>query len=83
MVTIIYFSIFERSYHNTCEISKLYITYFKQLWIILLHTRINTEGFKQYCLFGKFRENFIFANSVKRRICKAKIRERGMIYLYQ
>ena len=26
----------------------------------------------QYCKFGNFRENFIFANSVKRHICQVK-----------
>ena len=33
------------------------------------------------CKFGNFRENFIFANSVKRHNCDVKIREQGMIYL--
>ena len=26
----------------------------------------------KYCKFGNFRENFIFANSVKRHICDAR-----------
>ena len=30
------------------------------------HIRTNT---KRYCKFRNFRENFIFANSVKRHIC--------------
>ena len=37
----------------------------------------------RYCKFGNFRENFIFASSVKRQICDVKNREQGMIYLYQ
>ena len=36
-----------------------------------------------YCKYGNFRENFIFANSVKRNICHVKIRDFGMIYLHQ
>ena len=36
-----------------------------------------------YCKFGNFRENFIFANSVKRHVWDVKNREQGMIYLYQ
>ena len=28
--------------------------------------------FSPYCKFGKFRENFIFSNSVKRHICHIK-----------
>ena len=33
-----------------------------------------------YCKLGNFRENFIFANSVKRHICdKKKNRDEGMI----
>ena len=28
---------------------------------------------QEYCKFGNFRENFIFANSVKRHICDVKI----------
>ena len=35
-----------------------------------------------YCKSGKFRVNFIFANSVKRHICDAKS-DNGMIYIYQ
>ena len=35
-----------------------------------------------YCKSGNFRENFIFANSVKRYICDAKICD-CMIYRYQ
>ena len=37
---------------------------FKELKSDLMHM--------QYCKFGNFRENFIFANSVKRHICDAK-----------
>ena len=33
--------------------------------------------FAIYCKFGNFRENFIFANSVKRHICKLKRSEVG------
>ena len=36
----------------------------------------------QYCKFGNFRENFIFANNVKRHICDVKNREQGKIYQY-
>ena len=36
-----------------------------------------------YCKSGNFRENFIFANSVKRHIFDRKIRDKGMIYLDQ
>ena len=31
-------------------------------------------SFALYCKFGNFRENFIFANSVKRHICDEKSR---------
>ena len=37
--------------------------------------------FIDYCKFGNFRENFVFANSVKRRICDIKNRDYGMIHL--
>ena len=30
-----------------------------------------------YCKFGNFRENFIFANSVKRHICDVKLSRLG------
>ena len=36
-----------------------------------------------YCKFGNFRENFIFANSVKRHICDVKIRDYDTIYLHK
>ena len=35
------------------------------------------------CRFGNFRENFTFANSIKRHISDVKIRDSGKIYLYQ
>ena len=31
--------------------------------------KITFSPIRQYCKFGNFRENFIFANSVKRHIC--------------
>ena len=34
-----------------------------------------------YCKFGNFRDNFIFANSVKGHICDVKNRKQGMIYI--
>ena len=34
----------------------------------------------QYSNFRNYRENFIFANSVKRHICDAKIRHYGMFF---
>ena len=43
----------------------------------------STVGMFLFCKFGNFRENFIFANSVKRNISDVKNREQGMIYLYQ
>ena len=36
-----------------------------------------------YCKFGNFRENLIFVNSVKKHFCDIKIRDKGVIYLYQ
>ena len=36
-----------------------------------LKCHITSEGL-EYCKFGNFRENFIFANSVKRHICELK-----------
>ena len=41
------------------------------------------SGMKQviYCKFGNFRENIIFANSVKEIFATLKIRHEGMIYL--
>ena len=36
----------------------------------------------RYCKFGNFRENFIFANSVKRHNCDGKIRDYDKIYLH-
>ena len=35
-----------------------------------------------YCKSGNFRENFIFANSVKKHNCDAKIRDKAMICVY-
>ena len=37
----------------------------------------------KYCIFGNFRENYIFAKNVKRQIYCVKNHEFGMIYLYQ
>ena len=34
-----------------------------------------------YCKFGNFRENFIFANTLKDIFAKLKIRDQVMIYL--
>ena len=31
----------------------------------VVYTKINTLGCLNYCSFGNFRENFIFANSIK------------------
>ena len=36
----------------------------------------------EYCKFGNFRENFIFANSVKTHIFDVEIRDKGVIYIY-
>ena len=44
---------------------------------------VATHQLLGYCKFGKFPENFISAKSVKSHICDVKIRDKGMIYLYQ
>ena len=36
------------------------------------HTPCKQIRFNLYCKFGNFRENFIFANGVKRHICHVK-----------
>ena len=36
-----------------------------------------------YCKFGNFCDNFIFPNGVKDIFATLKIRDKGMIYLYQ
>ena len=36
-----------------------------------------------YCRFGNFRYNFIFLNGVKDIFAVLKIRDKGIIYLYQ
>ena len=38
---------------------------------------------ENYCKIGNFRENFIFANSVKTHIFDVENRDKGLIYLYQ
>ena len=43
----------------------------------------NDNDDNDYCKFGNFRENFIFANSVKRHICDVKNCDLGIINLYQ
>ena len=40
--------------------------------IALKNVNIKTWTLIQYCKFGNFRENFIFANNVKRHICDVK-----------
>ena len=51
------------------------------VYIVLLLAPEISNGI--YCKFRNFRENFIFANSIKRHICDVKNRDQGMIYLYQ
>ena len=38
----------------------------------VVYTKINTLGCLNYCRFGHFRENFIFANSIKTHISDVK-----------
>ena len=40
-------------------------------WSAVCNCGVSSESAK-YCKFGNFRENFIFANSVKRHICDVK-----------
>ena len=44
---------------------------------------LTTKNGNVYCKFGNFRENFIFANSVKRHICEIKNSRLGHDLLYQ
>ena len=55
----------------TCTKLKFSLQYLKTM---LLTTR------KQYCEFGNFRENFIFAKVLKNDIAMLKTRDEGMIY---
>ena len=44
---------------------------------------VKSEWSIVYCKFGNFRENFIFADSVKTHICKVEFHDKGVIYAYQ
>ena len=47
------------------------------LFLTLLEGKICNFLYKRYWTFGKFRENFIFANSLKRHICHFKNSRQG------
>ena len=46
--------------------------------MLLRFFKVNVLTIYYYCIFGNFRENFIFANSVKRHICDVKNSQLGL-----